>query len=89
MRLISLIVLIMYECCNATELHLAWDNPIYSNDTNIIVELWHSIDLINWTIKDVVPSSQTNYFTPCNLDQEYFKIRNRELTTGLASVWSY
>jgi hypothetical protein len=83
--------LIILTCCKcgAEDLHLAWDNPICSNDTNIVVELWHSTDLINWSIKDVVPSSQTNYITPFSYECEFFKIRNKDLTSGNVSVWSY
>jgi len=88
-KILLLVVLMTYECSKANDLHLAWDNPICSNDTNIVVELWHSTDLINWSIKDVVPSSQTNYITPFSYECEFFKIRNKDLTSGNVSVWSY
>jgi hypothetical protein len=71
----------------AYEFTLAWDNPY--NNTNLVVELWSSCDMINWTLKETLANGQTNYVVSCTKDQEYFKIRNLDLSSGQVSEWSH
>ena len=67
-------------------LGIEWTNQY--NDTNIVVEVWSSTNLVNWNLKTNIPSATTNYMIIKPLNQEFFKIRNKNLSNGYVSIWS-
>jgi hypothetical protein len=87
MKMLLLILFVACQGC-AKDAQLVWTNEPYLKSTNIVVEIWSSSDLNNWSLKDTVPASQTNYIISCNLPQEFFKIRNKDINNGFTSYWS-
>jgi len=87
MKMLLLVLFVACQGC-AKDAQLVWTNEPYLKSTNIVVEIWSSPDLNNWSLKDTVPASQTTYTISCNLPQEFFKIRNKDINNGFTSYWS-
>jgi hypothetical protein len=77
---------------NTNHIMLIWNNDnvitSYINVSNIVVEIWSSFNLTDWTLKDTVPVTQTNYVVSMLADKEFFKIRNRDTRYNIYSAWS-
>jgi hypothetical protein len=63
-------------------LFLAWN---YAVNSNIVFEVWHSSDLVNWS---ELAETQNTSITVGGQPQEFFRVRARDLKTGLTSDWA-
>jgi hypothetical protein len=87
MKILLLFLFVTCQGC-AKDAQLVWTNEPYLKSTNIVVEIWSSPDLNNWSLKDTVSVSQTNYTISLNSPQEFFKIRNKDTNNNITSRWS-
>lgn len=52
----------------------------------VVFEVWHSMDLVNWS--KVAETLDTKLQVAPLLQAEFFKVRARDLNTGLESDWA-
>ena len=83
----KLILLTLLISTSVKAISIEWDNT--TTNTNIVTEIWSSVDLINWSLKAEMAVPQTNYIINNPINQEFFKIRYRDTIYIIYSVWAH
>lgn len=66
-------------------LEISWNNV---TGQLWVTQIWSSTDLVNWSLKATVPLGITNFPIVQPLPNEFFKVKNYDVNTGISSEWA-